>query len=75
MVNKAAQALGKMAAGKPKNFSAAERKRRADRLAAARVKRWPSKSNTGVRGGATASGTPSTEQPCSALNHHKEKGK
>jgi hypothetical protein len=24
MVNKAAQALGKMAAGKPKNFSAAE---------------------------------------------------
>jgi len=31
--------------------------------------------NTGVRGGATASGTPSTEQPCSALNHHKEKGK
>ena len=45
MVNKAAQALGKLAAGKPKNFSAAERTRRADRLAAARAKRWPRKSN------------------------------
>ena len=45
MVNKAAQALGKLAAGKPKNFSAAERKRRAERLAAARAKRWPRKSN------------------------------
>lgn len=46
MVNKAAQALGKLAAGKPKNFSAEERKRRAARLAAARSKRWPRKSNT-----------------------------
>lgn len=50
MVNKAAQALGKLAAGKPKNFSAAERKRRANRLAAARAKRWPRKSNTSVCG-------------------------
>ena len=45
MVDKNAQALGRKAAGKPKNFSAAERKRRAARLAAARAKRWPSKSN------------------------------
>jgi hypothetical protein len=45
MVDKNAQALGRKAAGKPKNFSAAERKRRADRLAAARAKRWPHKSN------------------------------
>lgn len=46
MVDKNAQALGRKAAGKPKNFSAAERKRRADRLAAARAKRWHRKSNT-----------------------------
>lgn len=45
MVDKNAQALGRKAAGKPKNFSAAERKRRADRLAAARAKRWHRKSN------------------------------
>ena len=42
-MNKAAQALGKLAAGKPKNFSAAELARRKKRLAAARAKRWPKK--------------------------------
>ncbi len=40
-MNKAAQALGRMAAGKPKNFSAAELERRKKRLAEARQKRWP----------------------------------
>ena len=49
MVDKNAHALGRKAAGKPKNYSAAERKRRADRLAAARAKRWPRKSNNAVR--------------------------
>ena len=48
MVDKNAQALGRKAAGKPKNFSAAERKRRAARLAAARAKRWLSKSNNSL---------------------------
>ena len=42
-MNKAASELGKMAAGKPKDFSAAERDRRGERLAAARKKRWPAK--------------------------------
>lgn len=40
-MNKAAQKLGRMAAGKPKNFSAAELARRTKRLAVAREKRWP----------------------------------
>ena len=39
------KALGRLAKGKPKNFTKAERKRRAERLAAARLKRWPAKSN------------------------------
>jgi hypothetical protein len=34
--------LGKQAAGKPKSFTKAERKRRKDRLADARGKRWES---------------------------------
>ena len=34
--------LGKQAAGKPKSFTKAERKRRKDRLAQARGKRWES---------------------------------
>lgn len=41
--NPAAVALGKLAAGKPKDYSKAELKRRADRLAEARKKRWPKK--------------------------------
>lgn len=45
MTNKHAQALGRLAKGKPKNFTKAERKRRAELLAAARLKRWPAKSN------------------------------
>jgi len=40
-MNKAAQTLGKMAAGKPKNFSTEELARRKKRLAEARKKRWP----------------------------------
>lgn len=40
-MNKAAQKLGKLAAGKPKHFSAAEIKRRKKRIAEARKKRWP----------------------------------
>jgi hypothetical protein len=39
MKNKAAQALAALAKGVPKNFSQAERKRRAERLAEARKKR------------------------------------
>ena len=57
MVDKNAQALGRKAAGKPKNYSAAERKRRAERLAAARAKRWPRKSNKGSSVSGPASGT------------------
>jgi len=38
-MNKAAQALGRLARGKPKNFSAAEIERRKKRLADGRVKR------------------------------------
>jgi len=33
-MNKAAQALGRLAKGKPKNFSQEERKRRSDRIIA-----------------------------------------
>lgn len=40
-MNKAAQALGKLAKGKPKTISEAERKARAERLAKARESRWP----------------------------------
>jgi hypothetical protein len=39
-MNKAAQQLGRMAAGKPKHYSAAEIKKRKKRLAEARKKRW-----------------------------------
>lgn len=42
-MNKAAQALGRMAKGKPKKYSAEEIKRRAERLAVARKKRWGKK--------------------------------
>lgn len=41
LMNKAAQALGRLAAGKPKRYSAAELEIRTARLAAARSKRWP----------------------------------
>lgn len=40
-MNKAAQQLGRLAAGKPKNYTAAELARRKKRLADARKKRWP----------------------------------
>ena len=40
MANKAAQELGRLGRGKPKTLTQAERKRRADRLADARKKRW-----------------------------------
>jgi hypothetical protein len=42
-MNKAAQQLGRLARGKKKRISQAERKRRADRLAKARKKRWAKK--------------------------------
>lgn len=42
-MNKAAQALGRLAKGVPKNFSPEELARRRDRLAAIRAKRWPKK--------------------------------
>jgi len=38
--NPAAVKLGQLAAGKPKNYSAAELSRRKKRLASARLKRW-----------------------------------
>ena len=44
-MNRAAQQLGRMAKGKPKTLTKAERKRRAQSLAVARSKRWPGKSN------------------------------
>lgn len=40
-MNKAAQALGRLAKGKPKNYSSAELARRKKRLAEVRLKRWP----------------------------------
>jgi len=42
-MNKAAQALGRMAKGCPKNYTAAELARRKARLSEARAKRWPKK--------------------------------
>jgi len=42
-MNKAAQQLGRLARGKPKRISQAESKRRRERLAEARKKRWPKK--------------------------------
>ena len=42
-MNKAAQALGRMARGVPKNYSPAEIARRKKRLAEARKKRWGKK--------------------------------
>jgi len=41
-INKAAQELGRLGKGKPKTLTKAERKRRAERLAEARKKRWTS---------------------------------
>ena len=48
MTNKAAQVLGRLGKGKPKTITKAERKRRADRLAKAREKRWADKANDQV---------------------------
>ena len=45
MTNKAAQELGRLGKGKPKTLTKAERKRRAERLAKAREKRWGDKAN------------------------------
>jgi hypothetical protein len=42
-MNKAAQQLGRLARGKPKHYSPAEIKKRTERLAKARKKRWPKK--------------------------------
>ena len=39
-MNRAAQALGRLGRGKPKNYTAAELARRKKRLADARLKRW-----------------------------------
>ena len=58
-MNRAAQQLGKLAKGKPKTLTSAERKRRAKSLALARAKRWPNKSNNKVSGPEPAAkGTP-----------------
>jgi hypothetical protein len=40
-MNKLAQALGRLAKGKPKTYTKAELARRKARLALARAKRWP----------------------------------
>ena len=56
-MNKAASALGKMAAGKPKHFSAAECERRRERLAAARKTRWPAAA-LALKGGPQGRGGP-----------------
>ena len=48
-VNRAAQKLGRLAKGKAKTLTKAERKRRAKSLAVARVKRWPCKSNHAIQ--------------------------
>lgn len=42
-MNKAASQLGKLAKGKPKTLTKAERKRRKESLSLAREKRWPAK--------------------------------
>lgn len=42
-MNKAAQSLGRLAKGKPKNYSPDEIKARTERLAKARKKRWKGK--------------------------------
>ena len=44
-MNRAAQQLGRLARGKAKTLSKTERRRRAERLAVARQKRWPSTQN------------------------------
>ncbi len=43
VIGRVASQLGKLGKGKPKNISAAERKRRQQRMAEARKKRWPPK--------------------------------
>ncbi len=45
-MNKAAQQLGRLGRGKKKAISLAERKRRRERLAEARKKRWDKKEKT-----------------------------
>jgi hypothetical protein len=44
-ISAAASALGRLAAGKPKRYSQAERKRRREALAKARKNRWPAQKN------------------------------
>jgi hypothetical protein len=53
-MNRAASALGKLAKGKPKKFSAEELKKRSVRLAKARKKRWREKRLPAVAGLAQA---------------------
>jgi hypothetical protein len=48
-MNRSAQQLGRLAKGKPKTLTKAERNRRAMSLAVARAKRWPNKSNVSVQ--------------------------
>ena len=42
-----ASALGKLAKGRPKNYTAQELQARRERLARARLKRWPKKPSQG----------------------------
>ena len=48
-MNRASQALGRLAKGIPKNFSVAERARRKALLALARAKRWPAKAKNEIQ--------------------------
>lgn len=58
---KNAQALGRLAAGKPKKFTQAERARRRKRLAEARKRRWLTTARAGTsRPPTAASGRGST---------------
>ena len=47
MKNAAAVALGRLAKGRPKNYTAQELQARRERLARARLKRWPKKPSQG----------------------------
>jgi hypothetical protein len=47
--NHHASALGKLAKGKPKNFSPEELERRKKRLAKARKKRWPKNTTSNIQ--------------------------
>lgn len=55
-MNKAAQKLGRLARGVPKNYTAAELARRKKRLADGRLKRWKKPEESAVRQNPKSSG-------------------